>query len=96
MSRFKQPEKKFWRRVKYATLQQRRSTFKQERAEKLGLRICEVCGKTEEDGVYICDWCNRCDDKSCNAGCIECRTEIFELNIYAKSQSCGCCGQIIH
>lgn len=93
MARFKQPERKFWRFVKYKWIRHQRMVFKQERAEKLGLDICEVCGRTEEDGVYVCEWCHRCNDPFCNAGCIECRP----VNFYPQPKTtCSCCGQTVH
>lgn len=87
MARFKQPKKKFWRIIKYIWLQQCRRNFKQERAYKLGLLVCEVCGKMEEE-VDICHHCFRCYRSECNAGCMSCR-RISEI------EYCKCCGHII-
>jgi hypothetical protein len=44
---------------------------------------CKFCGETP-----VCEWCGRCFDPRCNAGCIWCRTP-------PREETCRCCGQTI-
>ena len=46
-------------------------------------RGCEYCGSTP-----ICQECDRCYDRNCNAGCIFC-------NYPKETEVCNCCGQEI-
>lgn len=48
---------------------------------------CFFCGQGPENGVRVCEMCNRCSDTNCNAGCIFCR------GVPARPETCPRCHQ---
>ena len=84
----RQPRIKILRLIKYCYLMQVRAINKQERAERLGLLVCEICKRTSEE-LYVCPSCDRCDDPACNGGCIFCRS------LEKAPERCSYCGEVI-
>lgn len=85
----RQPTNKLLRKLKYCHIQATRANMRDIRKveEEWKHGKCEYCGRTGRE-VSICAKCNRCYDRSCNAGCIFCNPPKYPTY-------CDACGQEI-
>jgi len=64
-------------------LRLRENWARQEKEAREWEEGCIFCGR-----IPVCPHCGRCYDRSCNAGCIFCRTPV-------KGRVCPCCGSLV-